>query len=159
MEKSALLPRPRPTRATWESLPLPHRHIGALPPPLRRKRRRLRRKWFWSRCTERERRRRKASPRLVFTCTPPKSHLFNARSVSPKWYFDLFLLDAFHRQTFSKCLKSLETCNTVRYYFIPQNLLTGHILLKRSEMCISYGTKNCVCDMKELLEITKKNNI
>jgi len=36
-------------------------------------------------------------------------------------------------------------------------LLTGHILLKRSDICISHGTKNCVCDMKELLEKTKNN--
>merc|ERR1712032_1428863 len=58
-----------------------------------------------------------------------------------------------HSQNVSKVWKPA----ILYYYFIPQNLLTGHILLKRSDMCISHGTRNCVCDMKELLEITKNN--
>merc|ERR1739842_23845 len=58
-----------------------------------------------------------------------------------------------HSQNVSK-VGNMQYCP---FYFIPQNLLTGHILLKRSDMCISHGTKNCVCDMKELLEITKNN--
>jgi len=58
-----------------------------------------------------------------------------------------------HSQNVSKVWKTA----ILYYYFTPQNLLTGHILLKRSDMCISHGTKNCVCDTKELLEITKNN--
>ena len=60
----------------------------------------------------------------------------------------------------SNILKMSQKYGNMQYclfYFIPQNLLTGHILLKRSDTCISHGTKNCVCDTKELLEITKNN--
>ena len=97
METSALLPRPRHTRARWGCLPLLHHLTGALLPPPRRKMRLVRlhvpnltnqsdpcipqrRKWCWSRCTERRRRRRKAPPRLLLSTLatylmPDLSHL------------------------------------------------------------------------------------
>merc|ERR1712192_309345 len=118
METSVPLPRPRHTRATWEFLHLLPHLIGALPLPPRR--RRLRRKWFWSLCTERRRRRRrKVPPRhwrslsLATYLMPDLSHLDGI--------FTFFLLDAFHHQTFSKCLKSLETRNTVLLLYTPKS--------------------------------------
>ena len=70
------------------------------------------------------------------------------------WPFPFGCLSSSNILKMSQKFGNMQYC---LYYFIPQNLLTGHILLKRSDMCISHGTKNCVCDMKELLEITKNN--
>merc|ERR1711936_843135 len=111
--------------ATWEFPPHQHHLIGALPRPQRKKRRR----------------RKRASPKLAsWPSKQLQQRTYLTKDLSH--IGESILTFSFGMPFIINVLKNVSNVwkHAILYYFIPQNLLTSHILLKRSDLCISHGT-------------------